>query len=89
MRELGLQGAIRGRRFKTTTSDAAAARPPDLVDRDVTATAIVSEWTSRPTHRLFLMTGCFRMWLCVVQCSNSQRNPRAANRSRSFHRDLR
>lgn len=28
-----------------------------------------------------------RMWLCVVQCSNSQRNPRAANRSRSFHSD--
>ena len=28
-----------------------------------------------------------RMWLCVVQCSNSQRNPRAANRSRSFHCD--
>src|SRR5712691_7402781 len=28
------------------------------------------------------------MWLCVVQFSNSQRNPRAANRSRSFHSDL-
>src|SRR5450759_2011896 len=28
-----------------------------------------------------------RMRLCVVQHSNSQRNPRAANRSRSFHCD--
>ena len=33
------------------------------------------------------MTGSFRMWLCVVQFSNSQRNPRAANRGRSFHPD--
>ena len=52
-----------------------------------TATAIVSAWTSRPIHRTLLMTGSFRMWPCVVQCSNSQRNPRAANRSRSFHCD--
>ena len=28
-----------------------------------------------------------RMWLCVVQASDSQRNPRPANRSRSFHCD--
>ena len=52
-----------------------------------TATAIVSACTSRPTNCTFLMTGSFRMWLCVVQCSNSQRNPRAANWSRSFHCD--
>ena len=52
-----------------------------------TATAIVSAWTSNPTNRTLLMTGSFRMWLCVVQFSNSQRNPRAANRSRSFHPD--
>ena len=28
MRDLGLQGAVRGRRFKTTVPDATAARPP-------------------------------------------------------------
>ena len=28
-----------------------------------------------------------RVWLCVVQSFNSQRNPRAANWSRSFHSD--
>lgn len=33
----GLQGARRGRAFKTTRADAAAARPPDLVGRDFTA----------------------------------------------------
>jgi transposase InsO family protein len=35
MGDLGLQGAVRGRRFKrTTVSDEAAARPLDLVDRN-------------------------------------------------------
>jgi hypothetical protein len=33
MRELGLQGARRGRKRFTTTPDAKAGRPPDLVDR--------------------------------------------------------
>jgi putative transposase len=33
MRQLGLQGAVRGRKFKTTISDAAAPRPMDLVQR--------------------------------------------------------
>jgi putative transposase len=33
MRELGLQGARRGRRRVTTRPDARACRPPDLVDR--------------------------------------------------------
>jgi putative transposase len=33
MRELGLAGARRGRRFRTTRPDAAAARPADLVRR--------------------------------------------------------
>ena len=41
-----------------------------------TATAIVSAWTSRPINRTLLMTGSFRMWLCVQECSDSQRNPR-------------
>jgi transposase InsO family protein len=38
MRQMGLQGAIRGREFKTTIPDDTAARPPDLVQRNFTAT---------------------------------------------------
>ena len=38
MRDLGLQGVVRGRKFKTTIADDSALRPPDLVDRDFTAT---------------------------------------------------
>ena len=36
MREMGLQGVVRGRPFKTTVTDHAAFRPPDLVQRDMT-----------------------------------------------------
>ena len=46
MRELGLQGAIRGRRFKTTIPAAAAARPRDLVDRNFTATRPNQLWVA-------------------------------------------
>ena len=38
MRELHLQGAIRGRRLRTTIPDDAADRPQDLVERNFTAT---------------------------------------------------
>ena len=38
MRGNGLQGAVRGRKFKTTIPDEAALRQPDLVDRDFSAT---------------------------------------------------
>ena len=34
MRDLGLAGAVRGRRFRTTRPDPAAPRSPDLVGRD-------------------------------------------------------
>ena len=37
MRAAGLQGARRGRRFVTTKPDLAAARPPDLVNRNFSA----------------------------------------------------
>ena len=33
MRQMELQGAVRGRKFKTTVSDASSARPQDLVQR--------------------------------------------------------
>jgi putative transposase len=37
MGELGLEGVRRGKRRRTTTPDATAARPADLVDRDFAA----------------------------------------------------
>jgi len=39
MREAGIQGVRRGKRVRTTRRDDAAARPPDLLDRDFRATA--------------------------------------------------
>jgi putative transposase len=44
MRRAGLRGARRGRRLVTTRPDPAAARPPDLVDRDFTATGPNQLW---------------------------------------------
>ncbi len=50
MRGMGLQGAIRGRKFKTTTSDPSAARPLDLVKRDFTATRPNELWVADLTY---------------------------------------
>jgi transposase InsO family protein len=47
MKTLGLAGAVRGRAWKTTTQpDLTAARPPDLVDRQFTATGPNQLWVS-------------------------------------------
>jgi transposase InsO family protein len=47
MRRLGLQGVVRGRAFKVTTSpDAAATRPADLVTRQFKATAPNQLWVA-------------------------------------------
>jgi transposase InsO family protein len=46
MREMGLQGAIRGKKFKTTIPDDKAMRPPDLVDRDFTASRPNELWVA-------------------------------------------
>ena len=50
MREMGLQGAIRGRKFKTTIGDDAADRPQDLVDRKFTATRPNQLWVADLTY---------------------------------------
>jgi putative transposase len=51
MREHGLVGVRRGRKApRTTTPDATEARPPDLVNRDFTATAPDQLWLSDITY---------------------------------------
>lgn len=50
MGRLGLSGAVRGKRFKTTVPDLAAARPADLVDRQFHATRPNQLWVSDFTY---------------------------------------
>jgi transposase InsO family protein len=50
MRQMGLQGAVRGRKFKTTILDASAARPADLVNRDFTARRPNELWVADLTY---------------------------------------
>jgi putative transposase len=50
MRAMGLPGAVRGRTFKTTMPDAAAMRPPDLVDRDFSASRPNALWVADLTY---------------------------------------
>jgi len=51
MRELGIAGVVRGKFVRTTWSDAAAARPADLVDRRFRADAPNRLWSGRPDLR--------------------------------------
>ena len=50
MRELGITGAVRGKKVITTLVDPAAVRPPDLVDRDFVARAPNRTWVADFTH---------------------------------------
>jgi putative transposase len=50
MRELGIRGVRRGRRWVTTRRDDQAARAPDLVNRDFTATAPNQLWVTDLTY---------------------------------------
>jgi len=50
MNDLGLHGAVRGKKFKTTIPEEAAARPLDLVKREFTAAAPNRLWVSDLTY---------------------------------------
>ncbi|MFF7859176.1 IS3 family transposase [Streptomyces sp. NPDC007904] len=50
MRELGITGAVRGRKVVTTVADPAAVRAPDLVERDFVAPAPNRTWVADFTH---------------------------------------
>ncbi|MEE1792823.1 IS3 family transposase [Streptomyces sp. BE308] len=50
MRELGITGAVRGKKFVTTTPDSAVERAPDLLDRDFVAAAPNRCWVADFTH---------------------------------------
>jgi transposase InsO family protein len=50
MGELGLEGVRRGKPRRTTTPDAAAARPADLVERDFSATRPNQLWVADLTY---------------------------------------
>ena len=50
MRELGIQGAVRGKRVITTIPGGQAERAPDLVDRDFVAGAPNRCWVADFTH---------------------------------------
>ena len=50
MRDLGIQGVVRGKKQRTTVSDENSARPADLVDRQFTATAPNRLWTADITY---------------------------------------
>jgi putative transposase len=50
MREMGLQGVVRGKTRRTTTPDETAARPSDLVQRDFSASRPNQLWVADLTY---------------------------------------
>jgi transposase InsO family protein len=50
MRAMGLQGAVRGRKVRTTIADDTAARPADLVNREFAASRPNELWVSDLTY---------------------------------------
>ena len=47
---MGLRGAVRGRKFKTTVSDDSAPRPADLVQREFSASRPNQLWVADLTY---------------------------------------
>jgi putative transposase len=50
MRQMGLQGAVRGRKYRTTVADDAAARPAELVMRQFSAIRPNELWVADLTY---------------------------------------
>jgi len=50
MRNLGLRGVVNGKTIRTTSADTSASRPPDLVDRNFTATRPNELWVADFTY---------------------------------------
>jgi putative transposase len=50
MRELGIAGAVRGKKVVTTVAEPSATRAPDLIDRDFVAPAPNRYWVADFTH---------------------------------------
>ena len=63
MRIAGIQGVRRGKRVRTTKADPAAARHPDLVGRDFTATAPDQLWV---TDLTFVPTWAGVAYVCFI-----------------------
>ncbi len=62
MRELGLAGARRGRRVRTTVADTAAARPADLVGRNFDPPAPNHTWVADFTYSAQPAVMCSPSW---------------------------
>ena len=81
LRELGLRGAVRGKTRRTTTPDATAARPADLVERDFSATRPNQLWVADLTYvaswsgfvYVALVVDAFSRFLVGWQASRSLR----------------
>jgi putative transposase len=63
MRQMGLQGVVRGKKCRTTISDDALARPLDLVDRDFRASRPNELWLSDITY---VVTWCGFVYVAFV-----------------------
>ncbi len=63
MRELGIAGARRGRKVRTTRADDTAARPPDLVDRKFVATRPNELWV---TDLTYVATWAGTVYVCFI-----------------------
>ena len=63
MRDMGLSGATRGRKFKTTIGDDSAVRPPDLVKRNFRATRPNQLWVADLTY---VATWCGFVYVAFV-----------------------
>ena len=82
MRDLGLQGAVRGRKAKTTIPDDMVARPADLVRRDFTATRPNQLWVADLTYvatwsgfvYIAFITDVFSRMIVGWRASNSLRS---------------